>query len=147
LITIPVGLLVMNIVYTHAIMDVEPDKQVGKMTLAVLVGTPLARLTILALILSLPYILVATGVATGELPAVYLLAFLTSPLAIMLFKLMRQYVREPSKDICRHFWMGPMNRWPVITANGIQWFMIRWYLARNLLLFFCLTAMAASFFD
>ncbi|MDR2387344.1 MAG: prenyltransferase [Deltaproteobacteria bacterium] len=145
LISIPVGLLVMNIVYTHAIMDVEPDQRVGKMTLAVLVGSSFSRLTILALVLVIPYLMVTLGVLTKKLPAVYLLVFITLPLAVMLFKLMLQYVSHPAKPVSRRFWMGPMSRWPVVTANGIEWFMVRWYLARNLLLFFCLTVMIASF--
>jgi 1,4-dihydroxy-2-naphthoate octaprenyltransferase len=144
LISIPVGLLVMNIVYTHAIMDVEPDKRVGKMTLAVLVGTSFLRLSVLALVLAIPYLMVTLGVLTKKLPTVYLLVFATLPLAVMLFKLMLQYVREPAKPVYRRFWMGPMSRWPVVTANGIEWFMVRWYLARNLLLFFCLSVMIAS---
>jgi 1,4-dihydroxy-2-naphthoate octaprenyltransferase len=147
LISIPVGLLVMNIVYTHAIMDVEPDKRVGKMTLAVLVGSSLARLAVLALILIIPYVLVVSGVAIGRLPWLNLLVLLTFPMAVMLFKLMLQYVREPSKPISRRFWMGPMNRWKTVTANGIEWFMIRWYLARNLLLFFCISVMIAYLFS
>jgi 1,4-dihydroxy-2-naphthoate octaprenyltransferase len=145
LISIPVGLLVMNIVYTHAIMDVEPDKKVGKMTLAVLVGSSAMRLAVLALVLAIPYLMVTWGVMAHKLPKVYLLVLLTLPLAFMLFKLMLQYVREPAKPVSRRFWMGPMNRWEVVTANGIEWFMVRWYLARNLLLFFCLSVMAASF--
>ncbi|MDR3204897.1 MAG: prenyltransferase [Deltaproteobacteria bacterium] len=143
LISIPVGLLVMNIIYAHSIMDVEPDKKVGKMTLAVLAKSSSARLIILALVLILPYVLVTAGVAAKILYWPHLLVLFTLPLAVALFKLMVQYVREPSQPIRRHFWMGPMNRWETVKANGIEWFMIRWYLARNLLLFFCCSVMAA----
>jgi 1,4-dihydroxy-2-naphthoate octaprenyltransferase len=145
LISAPVGFLVMNIVYAHAIMDVEPDKRVGKMTLAVLLRSPANMLTVLALVLGLPYVLVVVGVASKSLERTNLLVLITFPLAIALFKLMRQYVKDPAKPISRRFWMGPMSRWPVVMANGIEWFMVRWYLARNLLLFFCLLIMAAKF--
>lgn len=147
LVSIPVGLLVMNIVYTHAIMDVEPDKRVGKMTLAVLVGSSFARLAVLALVLILPYAMVTAGVATNSLPVTNLLVLLTLPLAVMLFKFMLMYVRDPAKPVHRRFWMGPMNRWEVVTKNGIEWFMVRWYMARNLLMFFCLSVMVASFIN
>jgi 1,4-dihydroxy-2-naphthoate octaprenyltransferase len=143
LIAIPVGLLVMNIVYAHAIMDVEPDKRVGKMTLAVLAGGHLARLTILALVLAIPYALVGLGVAFKSLSPAYLLVWLTFPLAFALFKLMRQFASDPTKPVARRFWMGPMSRWERVKANGIEWFMVRWFLARNLLLFFCLTCVLA----
>lgn len=147
LISVPIGLLVMNIVYTHAIMDVEPDKRVGKMTMAVLVGSSFARLTVLALVLAIPYAMVAAGVGAKSLPPANLLALLTLPLAIALFKYMLQYVRDPVRPVSRRFWMGPMSRWEVVTKNGIEWFMVRWYMARNLLLFFCLSAMVAGFID
>jgi 1,4-dihydroxy-2-naphthoate octaprenyltransferase len=145
LIAIPVGLLVMNIVYVHAIMDLEPDKKVGKNTLAVLLGSLPARLLVLALALGLPYILVGAGVAGGRLPMASLLVLATLPLALALFKLMLQYVRDPALPVARRFWMGPMGRWKMAQANGIEWFMVRWYLARNLLLFFCLSTMLAGF--
>ncbi|MDR2353528.1 MAG: prenyltransferase [Deltaproteobacteria bacterium] len=144
LIAVPVGLLVMNIVYAHAMMDLEPDKKVGKMTLAVLAGSSNARLIILALVLTLPYVLVGVGVLSQTISGTYLLVLLTFPLAVALYKLMLQFVREPQKPVCRRFWMGPMSRWEVVKANGIEWFMVRWYLARNLLLFFCLAIIAAE---
>jgi 1,4-dihydroxy-2-naphthoate octaprenyltransferase len=144
LIAIPVGLLVMNIVYAHAIMDLEPDKRVGKITLAVLAESSRARLLILALVLTLPYFLVVIGVASRRLGFANLLVLGTFPLAVALFKLMIDFVREPHKPARRRFWMGPMNRWETVKANGLEWFMVRWYLARNLLLFFCLSIMAAG---
>jgi 1,4-dihydroxy-2-naphthoate octaprenyltransferase len=144
LISVPVGLLVMNIVYSHAIMDVEPDRRVGKMTLAVLAGGPAARLSILALALTVPYALIGAGVAAGQLKMAYLLAFATIPMALALFRLMRQFASDPHKPIERKIWMGPMSRWEIVKANGIEWFMVRWYLARNLLLFFCLSILLAS---
>jgi 1,4-dihydroxy-2-naphthoate octaprenyltransferase len=141
LISIPVGLLVMNIVYVHAIMDLEPDKQVGKSTLAVLLGSHTARLLVLAIALGVPYVMVTAGAITGQLPAASMLVFITLPMSVALFKLMIQYVKNPSQAVERRFWMGPMSRWQMVTANGIEWFMVRWYLARNLLWFFCISTM------
>jgi 1,4-dihydroxy-2-naphthoate octaprenyltransferase len=146
LLSIPVGLLVMNIVYSHAIMDLEPDKRVGKMTLAVLAGSAPARLMILGVLLGLPYVLVGLAAAFKLMSPAFLLVWLTFPLAAILFKLMLQYTSDPARPVVRRFWMGPMNRWESVRANGIEWFMVRWYLARNLMLFFCLTAMAACVF-
>jgi 1,4-dihydroxy-2-naphthoate octaprenyltransferase len=144
LVSIPVGLLVMNIVYAHAIMDVEPDKRVGKRTLAVLAGGPKARLAILALALTIPYVLIGAGVAAGRLAPPYLAALATLPMAAALFKLMREFAVDPAKPLVRRAWMGPMSRWESVKANGIEWFMVRWYLARNLLLFFCLCVMVGG---
>lgn len=51
---------------------------------------------------------------------------------------MIKYIKYPTQEIDRYFWMGPMNNWEKIKETGIEWFMIRWYLARNLLSIFCL---------
>ncbi len=145
LISFPVGLLVTNIVYTHAIMDYEPDKQVGKMTLAVLLGKPIRMLTLLFLILFLPFATVFSGVITGLLSLWYLALLLVLPMAFSLFYLMVQYVHDPHGVFTPRFWMGPMENWERMQEIGIDWFMIRWYLARNLLSFFCLIIILISF--
>jgi 1,4-dihydroxy-2-naphthoate octaprenyltransferase len=142
-IAVPVGLLVMNIIYVHSIMDYEPDKRVGKKTLAVLVDSRRLMLAILVLVLMLPYLLISVGMLTGKLSPANALVFLTLAPAVMLFRLMLQYARDPRKPVRRRFWMGPMSGWDRVRANGIDWFMLRWFLARNLLLFFCLSIAAA----
>lgn len=139
----PVGLLVMNIIYVHSIMDYEPDKLVGKKTLAVLADRRRLRLAILGLVLFLPYLLISVGLLAGRLSPAYALVFPTLALAVMLFRLMLQYARDPRKPVRRRFWMGPMSGWDRVLANGLDWFMLRWFLARNLLLFFCLSVSAA----
>lgn len=138
LVSVPVGLLVANILYTHSIMDFEPDKQVGKMTLAVLLNNKKAMLWILTGFLFLPFGFIIFGIITFCLPLYYWWVMLVFPMAFGLFYFMLQYIRCPGKEINRYFWMGPMNNWERIKGAGIEWFMIRWYLARNLLSFFCL---------
>ena len=143
-VSIPVGLLVTNIVYSHAIMDYEPDKAVGKMTLAGLIKNRTWMLVFLALILLLSFGLIVSGVVSKYLSPYYLASFLTLPLAINLFYLMIQFVRHPERSYSPRFWMGPMNNWEKIQAVGIDWFMIRWLSARNLLGFFCILLMVVS---
>jgi len=38
-----------------------------------------------------------------------------------------------------------MTRWDEITAEGIGWFMVRWYLARNLIMGFSIFIIIAAF--
>lgn len=144
LISVPVGLLVANILYTHSMMDVAPDKQVGKMTLAVLLGSNGAMLTASALILLLPFLSVVTGVAAQKLPEATLLVLLTLPMAVTLFRLMAAFTRDPQKRFNPRWWMGPIPHWERYGQVGIDWFMIRWCLARNLLTFYCLLLMVAG---
>ncbi|MCL1938117.1 MAG: prenyltransferase [Candidatus Azobacteroides sp.] len=144
-VSIPVGLLVANIVYTHAIMDYEPDKEVGKMTLAVLLKNKNAMLCCLAFFLLAAFASIIAGVISGYLSKYYLLTLLAFPMACALFYLMVQFVRYPQKKFSPRFWMGPMSNWPLIQKNQLEWFMIRWLLARNLLSFFCLIVIVVSF--
>ena len=138
-VSIPIGLLVANIVYSHAIMDYEPDKQVGKITIAILLGKKKYMLFTSFLILFLSFGLIAAGVITKYLPLPYLLIFMTLPIAFSLFYLLKEFVYNPLRSFSPQFWMGPMMvNWDNMKAAGIDWFMIRWLLARNLLTFFCL---------
>jgi len=141
LVSIPVGLLVTNIVYTHAIMDYEPDKAVGKMTFAGLLGKKKYMLYATFLILFLSFGSIVAGVLTRCLPASYLLVFLTLPMAISLFYLVKEFISNPQRPFSPRFWMGPMKGWEKFRKAGIEWFMIRWLLAQNLLSFFCLIIM------
>ena len=143
-ISVPVGLLVTNIVYTHAIMDYEPDKEVGKMTFAVLLKDKKRMLYCLLFILMSAFFLVIGGVVFGYLSAYYLLSLLTVPMAVSLYYLMIEFVRDPERRFTPRFWMGPMNNWQKIKSIGVDWFMIRWLLARNLLSFFCIIMMIVS---
>jgi 1,4-dihydroxy-2-naphthoate octaprenyltransferase len=144
-ISVPVGLLVANIVYTHSIMDYEPDKEVGKMTFAVLLNSQRRMLFCLLLLLLGSYGCIIGGVLTGYLSKYYLFTLLTAPMAVNLFYLMVAFVRCPDKQFSPRFWMGPMGDWERIETHHIDWFMIRWLSARNLLSFFCLILIVVGF--
>jgi 1,4-dihydroxy-2-naphthoate octaprenyltransferase len=144
LVSVPVGLLVANIVYVHAIMDYEPDREAGKMTLAVLLKSKRRMLAVLFLLLLAAFGCIAGGVATGCLPPFYLFTFLALPMAAGLFCLMIEFVRHPEKKFSPQVWMGPMSDWKRIQSLHLDWFMIRWLPARNLLSFFCLIIIAVT---
>jgi 1,4-dihydroxy-2-naphthoate octaprenyltransferase len=143
-VSIPVGLLVANIVYTHAIMDFEPDKEVGKMTFAVWLNDQKLMLLCLLILLVTAFGCIIGGVMGGYLSNYYLLTLLTLPMACALFYLMIEFVRNPQRQFSPRFWMGPMGDWQRMQAIHIDWFMIRWFLARNLLSFFCIIIMFVS---
>ena len=143
-VSVPVGLLVTNIVYSHAIMDYEPDRAVGKMTFAVLLKNKKLMLGCLALLLVLTFSILVSGVVSGYLSLFHLLPLLTIPMAVSLFHLMIEFIHDPKRSFTPRFWMGPMGNWQRIKAAGVDWFMIRWLLARNLLSFFCIILMIAS---
>ena len=137
-ISIPIGMLVTNIVYTHSVIDYEADKAMNKKTLAVILKRKNSMNIVSFLLIFSPFIIILTGVILKILFVGYLCTFLALFHAIYLFKLILMFQKEkPFNNIPRR-WMGPMEKWDEIQSNGIEWFMIRWYMARNLLILFSL---------
>ena len=140
-----VGFLVMNIVYTHAIMDLEPDKAIGKMTLARLfVKRPLMLLWS-AICMFAPFVIISALVYLGMISYWNLLVLLLLPMAIGLYISVCKFAYNKPVELKPKWWMGPMELWDKITEAGIQWFMIRWYMCRNLVTFFCLILTVVNF--
>jgi len=146
LISIPVGLLVMNIVYIHSILDFIPDKEVGKSTLAVLLNNQKAMLVLLFFVIFVPFLSIIIGIILKICGLKYLFVFLLLPMAITLFKMMIDFVNHPDKQFTPKFWLGPFNQWKTIKEYKLEWFMIRWLTARNLISFFCLIIIILQFF-
>ena len=138
------GLLVTNVLYVHSVLDIEADKKAEKATLAVVLKSNGARIAALFLILFVPYILTIAAVLTGGFSAWYLLVFVTLPMAIHLFLSVREHTIDPKKPVVRKAIGGPMANWDLICQGGLDWFMYRWYMARNLLTAFALVYWAVS---
>ena len=137
-ISMPIGLLVANIVYTHAVIDCEADKALNKKTLAVVLKQKNSMNVVSFLFIFSPFIIILAGVISKILPAGYLFTFLALFHAIYLFKIILVFQKNKPIPIVPKKWMGPMEKWAAICEAGIEWFMLRWYMARNLLIFFSL---------
>ena len=135
--SIAVGLLVTNIVYSHSVLDAIPDKKMGKKTMAHLMGSKGGQITFSAALNTLPYIIVVIGVICGQMHPAYLAVLLVLPVSLWLVKSLNDFVNgrevpaEPKK------WMGPMGDWEAYKKAGIDWFLLRWLTARNIVTFFC----------
>lgn len=135
--SIAVGLLVTNIVYSHSVLDAIPDKKMGKKTMAHLMGSKGGQITFSAALNTLPYIIVVIGVICGQMHPAYLAILLVLPVSLWLVKSLNDFVNgrevpaEPKK------WMGPMGDWEAYKKAGIDWFLLRWLTARNIVTFFC----------
>lgn len=152
LISVAVGLLVINILYTHSIMDAAPDESVGKKTLATILHTPVKMLAGSFVFNFFPYAFVVLAVVLGWVSPWVLVSFVTLPMAVSLFKLMIDYCEENAKGLPPaqtkiKWWMGPMSNWDGIVAAGIDWFMIRWFLARNMLTYLVLLISIGAFIN
>ena len=137
-ISIPIGLLVTNIVYTHSVIDCEADKALNKKTLAVILKQKTNMNVASFLLIFSPFIIILTGVISKILPAGYLFTFFALFHACYLYKLIHDFQKNKNISLAPQKWMGPMEKWKEITEAGIEWFMIRWYMARNLLILFSL---------
>ena len=139
-----VGLLVANILYTHSILDLEPDRSAGKKTLAVLLGSVKASVCGAAVLLLLVYLPLVIGVYLKSLPPCFLWSLITAPLAWILWRLLVLYEKHPEQRVRKTIWMGPMECWDLIVKNDLDWFMIRWFVSRNLLTAFCFVLILAT---
>lgn len=141
-----VGILVINILYTHAVMDFEADRAIHKNTLAVVLNNQKWITFFSALFIFFPFVLIVCFVLLNMLPPIFLITLWILPIAISLFRSILAFQKDPSSSISRRWYHFPMERWKEITQAGIDWFMLRWYSARNLVLFFCLTYVGIALF-
>jgi 1,4-dihydroxy-2-naphthoate octaprenyltransferase len=144
LISVAVGVLVANILFTHSVLDSRSDQQSGKKTLALLIRSTKGRFLLCCLLNVLPFLLIGVGICSRNISPAFGLTFLALPLAVYLIYLMWNYFYFPQKKFTPHFLMGFMEDWDRISRTGIDWFMIRWYLSRNLTMLFCLLAAIAA---
>lgn len=138
---IGVGCLVINIVYVHSVMEVSADAELGKMTFARLLRKPALMIAFVAVFALMPFVMLTIGIALGWWSPLYLLTLLTLPMSVYLIYSTHHFVYGlPCADNPR-WWMGPMGKWDDYVTAGIDWFLIRWLLARNICTLFCLILM------
>lgn len=136
ILSIPVGLLVMNILYTHSFIDEKGDKASGKITLAGLIPSAGGKLAVAAVLNFLPFVIVVAAVAAGWVHPAYLAVFLALPRAIWLFNSLIAFTRGEEPPVKK--WLGPMGNWEAIKAGGLSWYLSRWFTARNLITLYCI---------
>jgi 1,4-dihydroxy-2-naphthoate octaprenyltransferase len=144
--SIPAGLLTINILNTHSIMDFEPDKAAHRTTLVVLLGSKRAGFVCNVLLLVLSYASVIAAVCLGVFSPYALVVLLTIPIAVAFLRLVYLYITDPDAPVAFKPWMGPVGNADRFEAAGITWFMVRWLLARNLLMAFVLLEAIGNFF-
>lgn len=136
--SVAIGCMVTNIVYVHSVMEVDADATLGKMTFARLLGNKTAMIIFIGIFAMLPFALLTLGIALGWWSPWYLLTLLTLPMSIFLIHSTRLFAYGLPRNDTPRWWMGPMGEWEKYVAAGIDWFLFRWLLARNICTFFCL---------
>ncbi len=143
MVSIPVGLLVTSILFTHSFIDKKGDEASNKMTLARLIGTDSGNLVASFLFNFLPFVMVLVAIVTGMMHPAYLAVLLVLPRAVWLWHSLVLFSRGEDDRIRRQLqqpprWLGPLTQWEDIRKAGLCWFMARWLTARNLLSGYCL---------
>jgi len=136
IISIPMGLLAANILYIHAVLDLAADKSIQKKTLAVVLNSKLKMNLVLCGFIGLPYDGIIFGVIFKFLSPWYLTTLITLPLAFYLLISVLKFQESPQEPVEKKWWMFPLGDWELYQKYGVDWFMLRWISARNLLLWF-----------
>lgn len=140
---IVMGILVTVILFTHSILDYAADQSVGKKTLAALFPREPVRLAVFYGMNVLPYLLITGAAVCGILSWWYLLVWLVFPFSLELCCSMRTYMEHPQKEVRWKAWYGPVTNWDRRQELGVDWFLVRWLLARNIVTYFSVVSMIA----
>lgn len=136
--SIGIGCMVTNIVYVHSVMEVNADAELGKMTFARLLKSKILMIVFIGFFALMPFAMLALGIVMGWWSPWYLLTLITLPMSVYLIHSTRLFAYGLPREDTPHWWMGPMGEWEKYKAAGIDWFLYRWLLARNICTFFCL---------
>ena len=136
--SVAIGCMVTNIVYVHSVMEVDADAELGKMTFARLLKSKAAMIVFIGLFALVPFVMLVLGIVLGWWSPWYLITLATLPMSIYLIHSTRLFAYGLPRNDTPHWWMGPMGNWEGYKKVGMDWFLYRWLLARNICTFFCL---------
>lgn len=138
LLSIGIGCMVTNIVYVHSVMETGADRQLGKYTFAHLLGSHRAQVTAIGIFALVPFLCLLADIIWFGWSPWFLLTLATVPMSLYLIRSTHNFVNGIAQDDSPRWWMGPMGDWDSYVKAGMDWFLIRWLLARNIDTFFCL---------
>ena len=148
LLSVAMGLIVVNILYVHSIMDFAADRKAGKRTLAWLVGChalipkqnsvvndssatgqkptgaemragQTRQYVTLALITFIPYVLVVVSVFLSVVQPYYVVSLLALPWSVELFLSMLAFKKDPLAPVRKKWWYGRFQMWEQIKEHNL----------------------------
>lgn len=115
LLSIPFGVMVVGLLYTHSFMDYNYDKTDGKKTLCILCGNKNNAYTLLALMFFLAYFTIFVGTALKILPPIYCITFLSIFSAKSLLDTLKIYINKEPQNT--EEFMGVFNKAQLLTVS------------------------------
>ncbi|MBQ8636149.1 prenyltransferase [bacterium] len=128
------------LLHTHNIMDWEFDIKEGKNTLAILTKNKKNAIEALRLMIIISYAIIFIGVIRLEFNPKMLYVFLTLPIATKLLESINDYINIKDIKFEPRWYWGFFENWEEIKERKLDYFMFRFYLARNFSFFFALFA-------
>jgi len=96
--SIPIGILILEVLWINEIPDIYVDAKAGKKTMVTRIGRKRA-VDIYGMLMFCTYAVILLGVSLSLMPVLTLLSFLTAPLAIRAVYVARKYYEDPRKLI------------------------------------------------
>ena len=136
------AMYVNSILYAHMLMDYDGDVASGKTTLCTRLGTKQNALFGLMLFYLSGFILI--GIFAFKISNYFFfLTYLTIPLTIDLYNILKQY-NEDAKSVPKIYpWHYPLDNWETIKNSEVAPFFMRFFYVRNISTFFMLLASLA----
>lgn len=123
---------------THSIMDWEYDKENNKKTLSILSKSKENAIKVLKGLIIFSYGVVILGVINLNFNPHTLYVFFTLPIATKLLESIKDYINIKDVKFEPKWYYGTFENWKEIKEKNIAYFMYRFYLARNFVLYFAL---------
>ena len=142
--SIGIGCLVTNIVYVHSMMEFSADRQLGKFTFAHLLKGKKRQTAFIAIFAFIPFITLLVNILAFGWSPFFLLTLVTLPMSICLVNSTWKFINGLPRNDTPKWWMGPMGDWDSYVKAGLDWFLFRWLLARNIDSFYCLVVIAVA---
>lgn len=133
------------ILYTHMLMDYDGDINANKTTLCIKMGSKERALNLLLAFYGFGYILLGYFILKTR-NFIFLFDYLTIPLVIDLYLMLKKYNSDPTNIPQIHFWHQPLENWEKIKHTANAPFYMRFFFARNISTVFMLIACIAIIF-
>jgi len=147
ILSIAVGLIIMVLLDAHSLMDFDYDKSKGRHTLCTLTGTKKRSLVLISAEIIIAYLIVTYLAISGQFTYWILLSvILTAPLSVKLISSLNDYNNVKDLKFIPKWYLGPMENWDIVQKEHYEYFMYRFYIARNIGFIFCVTLAVILFF-
>lgn len=144
LLSLSVVSFTVGLVYMNNLLDYDEDKETGKKSLCIRLGSKSNAAKGILAIHTLGYLMcILFALHTKHIA--YFLPIITFPLALNVYRSIKQYYFEKEKPIEIKWWYFPINNIKILQQNGTANFYIRLFLARNTMIWFSAAMILAMF--